>query len=153
MKRSMIRLMLGCVFLALVLAACSRESNTPPPAPETSAIEWAALSQLDELAHDAKEALVENEVDVLVTLIEPLRAQSLAVAAEPVPLDLLDAPTAAVLQEDLKAAVEKLPEPFDSAQSIAELETLLEIIEKLVEAAGLPHRHGDAHEGHHHHDH
>ncbi len=117
-------------------------------------VHWDALKELDELAEQAEVLCEENDVDKLLLLVAPIKEAATQVATDAVPAGAKDAAQVKLLQSDLKSLSDALPssKQQNGAELVGILSAFHPIVEKLMEATGMPHVH--EHEGHHddHHD-
>ncbi len=120
--------------LILVLAAQS-----------ATVVSWKSLKKLDDLA-ERSEALCERKaVAELRELAPAIKKAAAAVIADPVPAGAKDPAQVKVLQGDLKSLSDALsnPKQQDGVELTAILSGIHPIVEKMMEAAGMPHVHED----------
>ena len=125
-----------CSLLQLVLVFVAHSATV---------VTWNSLKKLDDLA-ERSEALCERKaVAELRKLAPAIKKAAAVVIADPVPVGAKDPGQVKVLQGDLKSLSDALtnPKQQDGVELTAILSGIHPIVEKLMEAAGMPHVHED----------
>lgn len=163
----MLRFLLAALAAATLLATVACDSK-PQPAPAAAAetkkpdpneVFWPSLREVDDLAHRASALAEANKMEDLRKMAPAMFAAMRMTAAGQVPDNAKNKSVVETLRADLKP----LSATFESAaqKSDAELKDAVAqtsaIVHKLMEEAGMPHRHDHGDEGHDHshegHDH
>jgi hypothetical protein len=106
-------------------------------------VQWPDLKQLDDLAERCEALCDQKDVAALRKIAEDVKAAAITVALDPVPDGARQPDAINALQSDLSSLADSIRDPVH--QDGAELTTILAgvhpIVEKLMEAAGMPHVH------------
>lgn len=106
-------------------------------------VQWPDLKQLDNLAERCEALCDQKDVAALRKIAGDVKAAAIMVALDPVPDGARQPDAINALQNDLSSLADSIRDP--AQQDGAELTTILAgvhpIVEKLMEAAGMPHVH------------
>jgi hypothetical protein len=140
MSHKLFRTCIFCTLLQLTLGFVAHGKGV---------VTWKALKQLDTLAERSEALCDQQAVAELRKLALPIKKAAAAVTVDPVPADAKDPDQVKVLQGDLKSLSDALtnPEQQDGVELTAILAGIHPIVEKLMEAAGMPHVHEDEGQG------
>ena len=107
------------------------------------AVKWDSLVRLDDLAERCAALSEAKDVFGLRKLIKPVTAAMATVAADPVPAGVKAPDQVKILQADLKSLTETLADPGIQSDDalVAILAAIHPVVEKVMEAAGMPHVH------------
>lgn len=108
-------------------------------------VTWNSLKKLDDLAERSEGLCERRAVAELRKLAMPIKKAVAVVVAEPVPAGAKNPGQVKVLLGDLKSLSDSLTTPGqqDGGELTAILCGIHPIVEKLLEAAGMPHVHED----------
>jgi len=107
------------------------------------AVQWAALKRLDVLAEKCEALGDQKNVAGLRKIAPAVKAAAALVAKDAVPMNARQPDAVRVLQGDLRSLADAIadPEKQDGEELAAILAGIHPVVEKLMEAAGLPHVH------------
>ena len=106
-------------------------------------VQWPALKHLDDLAEQCEALCDAKDVTALRQIAGTVQAAAITVARGPLPAGARQPAEVHALQSDLKSLVDAIRDPAqqDGAELTALLAGVHPIVEKLMEAAGMPHVH------------
>jgi len=106
-------------------------------------VQWPALKQLDNLAEQCEALCDQKDVAALRKIAGTVQTAAITVVREPAPAGAKQPDEVKSLQGDLKNLAESIHDPArqDGAELTAILAGVHPIVEKLMEAAGMPHVH------------
>ena len=106
-------------------------------------VQWADLKHLDDLAERCEALCDRKDVAALRKIAEDVKAAAITVAMDPVPEGARQPEAVNTLQSDLTNLADAIQDPAqqDGAELTALLAGVHPIVEKLMEAAGMPHVH------------
>ena len=106
-------------------------------------VQWADLKQLDDLAERCQALCAQKDVPALRQLAADVKGAAITVALDPVPDGARRAAEVNTLQGDLSTLADAINDPAqqDGTELTALLAGVHPIVEKLMEAAGVPHVH------------
>jgi len=110
---------------------------------EASVVQWPALKQLDDLAEQCEALCDAKDVAALRQIAGTVKTAAITVARDPLPAGARQPAEVTALQGDLNSLAAAIHDPArqDGAELTAILAGVHPIVEKLMEAAGMPHVH------------
>ncbi len=110
---------------------------------EKVVVKWPSLKKLDDLAERCEALCERKEVAALRKIASSVKDAAKAVESEPVPKGAKSPDEVKVLQSDLKSLADSIGDSVkqDSEELTAILAGIHPIVEKLMEASGMPHVH------------
>jgi hypothetical protein len=132
--KTLLRIDRAMVLIGFVLALAVRAETV---------VTWEALKKLDVLAERCEALCEKYDVVALRQLAATVKQAALVVATDALPKGAKQPDQIKVLQGDLKSLADAITAPAqqDAAALTAILAGMHPIVEKLMEAAGLPHVH------------
>ena len=125
----------ACVLLqvGVSLAACG----------DDAVVKWPSLKRLDTLAERCEALCDQKDTAALRKIAGSVKAAAATVVRDSVPAGAKRPDEVKVLQGDLKSLADAIQDPAqqDGAELTALLAGIHPVVEKLMEAAGLPHVH------------
>jgi hypothetical protein len=108
-----------------------------------STVTWPSLKKLDDLAEKCEALSESKNVPELRKIAAEVKASAATVAGEAVPKNAKLPDQVKILQSDLKSLTDSIEDPKkqDGEELTALLAGVHPIVEKLMEAAGMPHVH------------
>ncbi len=106
-------------------------------------VQWPDLKQLDNLAERCEALCEQKDVAALRLVADSVKAAAITVALDPVPDGVRQPEVVNTLQGDLSNLADAIgdPEKQDGAELTSVLAGVHPIVEKMMEAAGMPHVH------------
>lgn len=106
-------------------------------------VQWPALKKLDVLAEKCEALGDQKNIAGLRKIAPAVKAAAALVAKDAVPMNAKQPDAVRVLQGDLRSLADAIvdPEKQDGEELAAILAGIHPVVEKLMEAAGLPHVH------------
>ena len=106
-------------------------------------VQWPDLTRLDELAEQCEALCDQKDVAALRKVAGDVKSAAITVALDPVPEGARQPAAVNALQSDLSSLADSILDPAqqDGAALTAILAGVHPIVEKLMEASGMPHVH------------
>lgn len=110
---------------------------------EEIVVKWSSLKKLDDLAERCEALCERKDVTALRKIASLVKYAAKAVESEPVPKGAKSPDEVKVLQADLKSLADSIGDPVkqDGEELTAILAGIHPVVEKLMEASGMPHVH------------
>ena len=130
---SPMRTVCALLLLGLGLTGCRNEVT----------VQWTSLKQLDDLAERCEALCDQKDVAALRQIAVAVKAAAIIVALDPLPAGARQPDEVNTLQGELANLADSIGDPAtqDGAELMGILAGVHPIVEKLMEAAGMPHVH------------
>ena len=127
----------------VILALCTLLSCIGLTGCGGHAVQWPSLKHLDDLAERCEALYDQSDLPAMRKIAGEVKTAALTVAHDPMPVDARQPAEVKTLQGDLQSLMDSIHDPATQtgADLVAALAAVHPIVEKLMEAASMPHVH------------